>query len=71
MVAAHEESGRLKRLIAELTPLVEDKIPNADLLLALAQIVEGRREIAGLQEQLSQRAGRLKAEEPTIGSRTR
>jgi hypothetical protein len=27
LVVAARESGRLKRLIAELTPLVEDKIP--------------------------------------------
>jgi hypothetical protein len=67
LVAAARESGRLKRLIADLTPLVEDKVPNADLLLALAQIVEGRREISGLQEQLSQRASRLKEAVPVTG----
>ena len=67
LVAAAREAGRLKKLITQLTPLVESKTPNADLLLALAQIAEGRGEIARLQEQLSQRASRLQAAVPATG----
>ncbi|HEY2253711.1 MAG TPA: DUF1583 domain-containing protein, partial [Planctomycetaceae bacterium] len=68
LVTAARETGRLKRLITELTPLVENKTPNADLLLALAQIAEGRGEITRLHEQLSQRAGQLKAAVPATGA---
>jgi len=68
LVTAAKESGRLKRLIAELTPLVENKTPNADLLLILAQIVEGRAENPKLHELLSQRAGQLRAAIPATGA---
>jgi hypothetical protein len=67
LVAAARETGRLKKLITALTPLVENKTPNADLLLTLAQMAEGRGENARLQEQLSQRASQLQAAVPATG----
>ena len=60
LVVAARDSGRLKRLITELAPLVDQKIPNADLLMTLARIVDDRPDISKLAEQLSQRVNQLK-----------
>lgn len=43
LVAAARETGRLKKLTAELSQAVENAIPNADLILLLAQIAAGER----------------------------
>ncbi len=55
LVVAARDSGRLKRLMTELGPLVEKKIPNADLLMMLALIEEGRPDLSKLAEPLSRR----------------
>ena len=67
LVVAARDSGRLKRLKTELAPLVDQKIPNADLLMTLARIVENRPDISNLAEQLSQSADQLKGADPQNG----
>jgi hypothetical protein len=60
LVVAARESGRLKRLIADLGPLVDKKVPNAELLLTLARIADTRGDIFKVAEALSERVARLK-----------
>ena len=68
LVVAARESGKLKRLIADLTTLVEKKVPKSDGLLMLAQIADGRGDVARLKEELSKLARQLKAGVPTTAA---
>ena len=68
LVVAARESGRLKRLMTELGPLVDKKIPNAELLMALARIVDGRGDMSPLAEQFSKRVDQLKGTVPPAGA---
>lgn len=60
LVVAARDSGRLKRLIADVEPLVDKKVQNADLLLALAQIADSRGDVSGVTKAISQRVMQLK-----------
>ena len=60
LVIAARDSGRLKRLITDVGRLVDKQTPNADLLMALAQLADGRGDLAKLAEQLSMRVVQLK-----------
>lgn len=42
LVESAKESGRLRRLISDLEPLVEQKIPQADIVLWLARLADER-----------------------------
>ncbi|MFT4555989.1 MAG: hypothetical protein ACI92S_001326 [Planctomycetaceae bacterium] len=59
LIKAADEIGRLTRLVTELEKLAEDKVPNADSLLLLAQLADSRSDDAKLKTALEQRAKRL------------
>ncbi len=67
LVVAAQKSGKLKRLVADLMPLVEQKVPGADRLLSLARIVDDRGDVSSVSRQLSERIARLKGEEKQTG----
>src|SRR5262245_47174185 len=48
LVVAAQKSGRLKRLTTELAPLVDQKVPGAQRLLALARIADDRGEVSSV-----------------------
>ena len=60
LVVAARESGRLKRLLTDVGQLVDNQIPNADLVLALAQIADARGDVSKLAELFSTRVIQLK-----------
>jgi len=64
LVIAARECGRLKRLMAELGPLVEKKVANAEPLMTLARIVDARGDVAKVAESLSRRVDQLKGTVP-------
>lgn len=70
LVIAARESGRLKRLMADLRPLVDKRSPNAELLMMLAQIADGSGDIALVAEQLKLRTNQLMASIPQTGTRS-
>lgn len=68
LVVAARDSGRLKRLITDLGPLVEKKVSNAELLMTLARIADGRGDVGKVSEQFSQRVDQLKGAAPQTGA---
>ncbi|MEK6258637.1 MAG: DUF1583 domain-containing protein [Planctomycetota bacterium] len=68
LVVAARESGRLKRLMTDVGPLVDKKVPNADLLLALAQIADSRGDLSKVTEAFSKRVIQLKGAAPANGA---
>lgn len=68
LVVAARDSGRLKRLIADLEPLVEKNVPNADLLMNLAQLADGRGDMSKPAERLRRHANQLKQPQPATKS---
>jgi hypothetical protein len=67
LVAAAEESGRLRKLTTDLEALVGQKVTGADTLLLLAQIAEARADLASIKPKLTARAEALKAAIPADG----
>jgi hypothetical protein len=67
LVAAAEESGRLRKLITDVEPLVAQKISGADSLLLLANIAEARADVEALKPKLTARADAVKAAIPADG----
>lgn len=66
LVIAAKDSGRLNRVITDVGRLVDQKTPNADLLMALALIAHGGGSQPQVAEQLSIRIARLQgADRPT------
>ncbi len=61
LVVAARESGKLKRLIADLSQLADRGVPNADALLAFAQIADGRGDMSKLALKLSSRLDHLQS----------
>ena len=61
LVVAARESGRLKRLTTELSLLVDQKVPGADLLLALSMVADERADVAKVAVLLSGHVTRAKA----------
>jgi hypothetical protein len=59
LVKAADSIGRLRRLTTELEKLTEDKVPNANTLLVLAQLADTRRDEAKVKASLEQREKRL------------
>lgn len=64
LVVAARESGRLKRLMTEVRPLIERKTPNAELLFSLALIAEGKGETTFVADQLVERTNRMTSSLP-------
>ena len=59
LVRTADAIGRLGRLVTELEKLAANKVPNADSLLLLAQLVDSRSDEAKLKTALEQRARQL------------
>lgn len=68
LVVAARETGQLKRLITDLRQLADKKTPNADLLLSLAEIADGRGDISRVTNAISQRVTQLKGAAPASGA---
>jgi hypothetical protein len=60
LVRAADDAGRLRRLSAEFTNLVNDRVPNVDLVLTLLDIVGTDRQDAERREGLLKRIANLK-----------
>lgn len=67
LVAAARESGQLKRLMTDVRPLVDKNVPNADLLLTLAQMADGRSDLSKVAEGISKRVIQLSTAVPASG----
>ena len=67
LVASAEEAGRLRRLVAEVEPLVAQNVPGADVLLLLAQIADRRADVEVLKTSLSAWVERAQAGIPDEG----
>lgn len=65
LVQAADDIGRIGRLMTELEPLVQKKIPGADTLLMLARIKFGRSDMSELNAALEKRLERLVAQKKT------
>ena len=61
LVVAAREIGKLNRLKSDLGPLVEKRVPNAELLMALAQMADDRSNVAQMAERIRHRMDQLKA----------
>ena len=59
LVAAADECGRLRRLTADVSALVEEDVPNSQLLLTLIKIVAATREDEELRDALREYAARI------------
>jgi hypothetical protein len=68
LIVAARESGRLKRLTTDLAKLVDQKVPNATLLLTMAQIADRRGDIFKANETISNRVNQLKNAMPANGA---
>ena len=67
LVVAARDSGRLKRLMTDVGQLVDKKVPNADLIMALAQIADDKADKSNVAQVLSKRViQRKKASAPKI-----
>lgn len=67
LVKSAEETGRLRRMIAELTELAAAGVPTADYLLTLAQIVENGERNEQLENSLRERlAVQQRTRSPTL-----
>lgn len=62
LVESAKEAGRLNRLIAEVTPLAEKKVPGAESLLVLARLVDDRTDLKELDATVSTWAQRIRGE---------
>jgi hypothetical protein len=60
LVKSAEETGRLRRLVSELEPLAAKNIPNADVLILLAQLVNHRGDFSQLRTTLESRVAALR-----------
>lgn len=60
LVIAARESGQLKRLTADARQRSEQKVPNSELLLELAQIADVRGDVSKVTEAVAKRIARLK-----------
>ena len=66
-----QKSGRLKRLMTELGPLVDQKVAGADLLLTLARIADDRGDVSTVARRLSDRIIQLEGRAETRRARDR
>lgn len=62
LVESAKEAGRLNRLIAEVTPLAEKKVPGAESLLLLMRLVDDRTDLKELDAAVSAWAQRIRGE---------
>ncbi len=64
LVVAARDSGKLKRLMSDVRTSVDKKVPNADLLMALAQIADARTDLTDVAQQLSRKVDQLRSPPP-------
>lgn len=68
LVVAAKECGKLPPLIQKLESLAEQQVPNAEVLLTLAQLVDDRTDTEQLAKQLAQRVNPMRSQRPTTGT---